>query len=94
MSIEVIRTTLAEANRGICGSPNNARYTGRTICWAVIVEGESWIAVNTKRAATAIASYLKTQDLDTVGDPLAAFMNAQFENGSFEDWMHTIREVG
>jgi len=84
MNYEVRRSTLGETNSGSCGSRNNSRYTGSTVCWEVVAVASdngqdlTEIAVNTRRTAQAIVDWANEQNRDwnTDGDIEIGFINA------------------
>ena len=58
---EIRKTTNGEYNRGICGSPNNARYKGNATVWAVTVTEGLEIAYKRKADAVALTDWAKVE---------------------------------
>ena len=75
MTTEMKRSTLADTNRGICGSRNNCRYTGQTVCWEIWIDDVFWGAVNRKRTAVAIVEWAR-DNYDGVGDLFMRYSGA------------------
>ncbi|PHS13454.1 MAG: hypothetical protein COA78_06875 [Blastopirellula sp.] len=67
---EVKKTNLGEQNRGICGNRNNCRYNGRSICWALLLDGENYGALTRKRDAELVAKIMNENfpSWDKIGD--------------------------
>jgi len=79
MEFQVIKTTLANANGGICGSPNNASYKGKTSCYSIVRDdGVAMATVKRKKDAAHFCYFLNRKlevsnwDGDT-GDQMAAY---------------------
>ena len=65
-------TTLAQENRGICGSRNNCRYMGNSAVYVVVVldanNAEARLGFNRKWAARALADWISAGRWDGRGD--------------------------
>ena len=65
--LTVRKTTLSDHNQGICGSRNNCRYTGHTVCWAIDHGDNNLIAVSRKMDAELIAATINDNEPDWDG---------------------------
>jgi len=90
--IEVIKSNLNEVNHGHCGSANNARFTGRSVAWAIAVDDDIWFAVNTKRAALAIVEFMKTKEDPNIGDNVMGWFHSH-DPADLEEWMFNVKEL-
>ncbi|HET9789521.1 MAG TPA: hypothetical protein VFP47_20465 [Pyrinomonadaceae bacterium] len=58
MTITVRKTNLNEMNHGKCGTRNNSRYSGKTVVYELVQDGEGMeIGFKTKKEAEAVAGW-------------------------------------
>ena len=86
MTYKAVKSTLAEANNGICGSRNNARYKGNTVVWLVMGDDGEWVDMyKRKSVAESVAEYANEIDYNGVGCLDSKYSNWLFDNDK-EAW--------
>ncbi len=63
--LQVIRTTLSEANNGKCQSANNTRYNGSTVSWIISTTSDvddQVMTCKTKKQAEKVSSWGNNQN--------------------------------
>ena len=76
---EIIKSTLAEVNNGVCQSRNNANYKGKSAVWVVVdvtEENEAVAQFKTKKKATEFLNWL----IDSGIDYKKCDVETEFEN--------------
>ncbi len=64
MGYTITKSNLSTENRGICGSRNNCRYTGKSVVWVLTHDGENLGHWRGKAVVQRIADYANAHSVN------------------------------
>lgn len=68
MGYTIKKSNLSDENRGICGNRNNSRYTGRSVVWVLMHNGENLGHWKGKAVVQRMADYADDHSIDPTID--------------------------
>lgn len=97
---KVSKSSLADWNKGICGSKNNSRYSGQSVVWVIVApDGFEVCAIKTKRDAQFMIDLFnadRSLDKSAIDLPIETAIRASKDKpGMFEnhDRLFDVKEL-